>query len=78
MSVEKKKYWVADKYINKISYRLMHKSDQICPRGSFHDSWEEAHAAIVAAREAEYDHAVKELKRAKTALDKAKKMTKGE
>lgn len=76
------KMFVASCRANHISHRKVTATDRRDWRGtSFHDTWAEAHAAIVARREAELVKAQNQaaqyqrwLKSAERALEKAKAM----
>lgn len=72
--MSKEKVWIASKYANQITYRRLSKMDERYPRGTFHASWEDAHATIVAARMKELEDARKALRRADANLKRAQKM----
>lgn len=74
-----KKLWFADKFINRIVHRAKNKGDEQCerlsvPHGTFHATWEEAHAAIISRREAELRETQRAFDKARDALSRARRM----
>ena len=74
MKAQKKKVYIANFYVNRISYRALDAWDESCPDGTHHDSWEEAHAALIEHREKEVNSLLQHVKNAKESLTRAKKM----
>jgi hypothetical protein len=68
--------FIASSYANQITYRRLSKQDERWPRGTFHDTWEEAHATIVERCRKQFELAERERKRAQSAFIKAKAMQK--
>lgn len=76
MNAKKPKLWISNKHTNHISFRRLDGFEErnrslfdLCRR--VHDSWEEAHASVLADRRAEVKKAEVALKRAKAALVRA-------
>ncbi|WP_399696568.1 hypothetical protein [Xenophilus sp.] len=77
--------WAASDHSPQINHRKVTAYDRRWPRATFHDTWDEAHAAQVAKAEARVERSARELKqatsaalRALKALDKVKAMKKPE
>jgi hypothetical protein len=72
---ERKPYkWCASNYTNAITFKKLTDEAVRSPRGTYHDTWEEAHAALVARRQRELTEAERDFQRARNALAKAKRM----
>lgn len=69
-----KKRWVASSYMNSIVFKKITAMDERFPRGTFHDTWAEAHVVVMARCQREFEKAQRELSRATRALAKAKAM----
>lgn len=77
MAKELPKKWWASTHSNSISLKKTTAENLRWERmnaGSFHDTWEEAHAALLARREEEFKRAEREFQSRRTALMKAKLM----
>ena len=72
------KRWCASNYTNSITLKKMTAENLRFPRGTYHDTWEEAHAALVARREQEVAKAESALRSARSALTRAKRMSRRE
>lgn len=71
--------WVASNHSLQINRRKVTASDRRYPRGTFHETWEEAHAATVAKAQERLEKAGSDLKFAmQIALSAAKAVTKAE
>jgi hypothetical protein len=67
--------WWASNHTNQISRKKAPSPmEERFPRGTYHDAWEEAHAALVQRRQREFDAAEREFQRRRAALSKAKMM----
>lgn len=66
--------WCASRHANSITLKKMTADAVRFPRGTYHDTWEQAHAALVARRAAQMQEAEREFQRARNALNKAKAM----
>lgn len=78
---EQRKYWVRDKYLNKIKYRALDEYEQRSPQfytnGSIlHDDWDSAFQANIELRKKELELAKRQLKSAERRLAVAKVMVK--
>ncbi len=56
--------WVASNYTPQIHLRKVTATDRRFPRATFHETWEEAHAAQLAKAQARLERAGKEAKAA--------------
>lgn len=77
--------WVASNHTPQINLRKVTAFDRRCARATFHDTWEEAHAAQIAKAEKRAEKAGQDAKRAVRwalqagkALDKVMAMKKPE
>lgn len=80
MTPTKQKFWVRSKYTNHIKYRALNnyeiRSPQFYANGiETYETWEDAYAANLAAREDDLRKAQKSLKSAELRLKTAKAMT---
>jgi hypothetical protein len=74
MSTRKPSKWCASNYTNAITLKKLTDQAERWPRGTYHDTWEEAHAALIARREEEFKRAERAFQAARNALAKAKRM----
>lgn len=79
MTARNPKVYVARRHSNRISLRALTTYERRNPEtfalsSSAHGTWAEAHAALVVAREKDLSKAQNELRRATTALAKARAM----
>lgn len=71
--------WVASNYSLQIHRRKVTATDRRWPRGTFHETWEEAKAAQIAKAKARLERTGKELREAeRAALRAAKQVNKAE
>jgi hypothetical protein len=68
------KKWCASFYTNSITMKKMTADNLRFPRGSYHDTWDEAHAAMVERRKETLKKAEREFQRCRMALVKARAM----
>lgn len=68
------KKFIASQYVNQITHRKVTPMDERFPRGTYHDTWADAHDAIVAKRQQEFEKAQRTLANATRSLAKAKAM----
>lgn len=66
--------WCASNYSNQITRKKMTDEAVRFPRGTYHDTWEEAKAALVERREREFRKAQSLYEQARKALSKAQQM----
>jgi hypothetical protein len=66
--------WCASNHTNAITLKKLTDEAVRWPRGTYHDTWEEAHAALVARRQKELTEAERAFQRARNAFNKAKRM----
>lgn len=66
--------WWASNHMNSISHKKVTAMELRYPRGTFYDTWAEAHDAIVTRCQRKFEAAQRELATATRALAKAKAM----
>jgi hypothetical protein len=66
--------WCASRYTNAITLKKLTREALRFPRGTYHDTWAEAHDALVARNQKAFEIARRELASATRALVKAKVM----
>lgn len=66
--------WCASNYANSITLKKLTSDSLRFPRGTYHDTWADAHSTLIARREREFKEAEKRFQSARTALAKAKRM----
>jgi hypothetical protein len=74
MAERLEKKWCASNYANAITLKKMTAENIRYPRGSYHDTWEEAHAALLERCTKQAQAAEREFQRRQNALRKAKQM----
>lgn len=71
--------WVASTHSSHISHRKVAATDRRYPRATFHDTWEEAHAAVLARANERLERAGRDAQQAvRWALNAAKAVSKVE
>lgn len=68
------KKWCASRYTNSITLKKMTAENVRFPRGTYHETWEEAHAALLERLKIEVKVAERDFQSARRALDRAKVM----